>query len=251
MAQHSGGIVRKFDIALMLARKYGFASYLEVVTPTTGGTYGQVDRHQFSTRMRLMYRRPAEFLDGETIDFSTQAESAEDLYLELINSGRRFDLVFLDPFHTYASSLRDIVYALQLVQPGGSVLIHDCDPPREEIAGPEFRPGEWCGVTYLAYLDTVLFDPGLCYATVDADYGCGIISKKPRREALYSNSDRALASEWRNLQPSQKFSFFIQHRARLLHLVDPITFTRSLQSLTYGAYRVARRTARDMLNAMT
>lgn len=99
--------MRKYEIALMLAGRYGYESYLEVCNPTTGLTFSQVDKQQFTRRVRLMYRCPSDFPDGEPVDFSTQAESSEELAVELMSSGERFDLVFVDSWHTYASSLRD------------------------------------------------------------------------------------------------------------------------------------------------
>jgi hypothetical protein len=50
--------MRKFDIALMLAQRYGYTSYLEICTPLTGRTFSQIDRQQFSRRVRLMYLKP-------------------------------------------------------------------------------------------------------------------------------------------------------------------------------------------------
>ena len=142
--------------------------------------------------------------------------------------GLRFDLVFVDPFHTYACSLRDIVYALQLIKPEGIVLIHDCDPPKEEIAGPEFRHGDWCGVTYAAYLDLLLQAADLQYVTVDTDYGCGIISKISRPGLFDMEVDAALRSEWQKLELTQKFGFFERNRRQLLHLISPNDLQRRL-----------------------
>jgi hypothetical protein len=59
-------------------------------------------------------------------------------------------------------------------------VVHDCRPPREEIAGPEYIPGEWCGVTYKAYVDLVVAG-NLSYLTVDTDCGCGVIFPGKRR----------------------------------------------------------------------
>ena len=75
--------MRKYEIALMLAKRYGYTSYLEICTPTTGGTYSRVDKEQFSRRARLMYRCPPDFSDGEPIDFSTDSESSEELFARL------------------------------------------------------------------------------------------------------------------------------------------------------------------------
>jgi hypothetical protein len=131
----------KHEIALMLAARYGYTSYLEICTPFTGGTFSLVDRTQFPRRARLMYKCAPDFDDGEVIDFSTEAESGEELFTDLVRSGEKFDLVFIDPWHTYTSSLRDIGFALHLVKDDGVLLIHDCNPPDADCAEPEVRSG--------------------------------------------------------------------------------------------------------------
>jgi len=213
--------MRKYEIALMLARRYGYTSYLEICTPTTGGTFSLVDKKQFHRRKRLMYRRSPDFSDGEPIDFSTEAESGEELFGELVRSGERFDLVFVDGWHTYTSALRDIEFGLQLIKEGGVLLIHDCNPPNPTFAEPEYRFGLWCGVTFAAYLDIVLFTENIHYVTVDCDYGCGIISKDQRLDPLFgSRPDATLPLLWRTLDLSQKYPFFDEIRSRLLCLIS-------------------------------
>jgi hypothetical protein len=213
--------MRKYEIALLLGRRYGYTSYLEICTPTAGHTFSLIDKEQFPRRTRLMYRCPPDFSDGERIDFSTEAESGEELFAELVRSGERFDLVFVDALHTYKSSLRDIVFGLHLVKKGGLLLVHDCNPPDRTFAGPEYQSGGWCGVTFAAYLDVVLFTGGIDYVTVDTDYGCGIISKDDRlADFAGSRPDATLASLWRMLDLSQKYSFFDEIRSRLLRLIS-------------------------------
>jgi hypothetical protein len=230
------GRMRKYEIALMLARRYGYASYLEICTPITGGTFSMVDKEQFSLRARLMYRRTPDFSDGEPIEFSTEAESSEELFGELMKSGKKFDLVFVDPWHTYASSLRDIVFGLQLIKDDGIVLIHDCSPPNPLCAEEEVHPGEWSGVTFAAYLDVVLFTESIHYITVDCDYGCGIISKDRRLAHLSASlPDAALASRWRTLELAQKYPFFDENRARLLRLISTDLFCRGLAGESHPA----------------
>jgi hypothetical protein len=223
--------LRKYEIARMLARRYGYKSYLEICTPSTGGTFSLVDKKQFSRRARLMYRRPLSFSDGERVDFSTQAESGEELFSELMQSGERFDLVFVDPWHTYISSLCDIKFGLQLVKDDGVLLIHDCNPPNATCAEPEYRVGDWCGVTFAAYLDVVLFTSGIHYITVDSDYGCGVISKDHRLSHIYKSQPATpLASQWQMLNISQKYAFFDENRSQLLRLVSTDTFCQHFDS---------------------
>ena len=228
--------LNKYEIALMLARRYGYTSYLEICTPNTGHTFSKVDKQQFRRRARLMYRCPPGFSDGEPIDFSTDAESSEELFGELVRSGERFDLVFIDPWHSYESSLRDIVFGLQLIKGDGVVLIHDCNPPNPSCAQPEVIPEEWCGVTFAAYLDVVLFTGGIHNITVDTDYGCGIISKDHRVAYIAdSQPDAALAKRWQTLDLSQKYSFFNENRSRLLRLISTNDFRRRLIGETHAA----------------
>lgn len=242
--------MRKYEIARMLARRYGYESYLEVCTPSTGGTFSLVDKKQFSRRMRLMYRRPLSFSDGERVDFSTQAESGEELFSELMKSGERFDLVFVDPWHTYISSLRDITFGLQLIKDDGVLLIHDCNPPNATCAEPEYRAGEWCGVTFAAYLDVVLFTSGIHYITVDSDYGCGIISKDHRLGHLYKSQPATpLASQWQRLNISQKYAFFDENRSQLLRLISTDTFCQHFDSRRRRAARRIRRLIRRLFSS--
>ena len=55
--------------------------------------------------------------------------------------------------------------------------MHDCLPPRSEIAVPNYIQGEWCGVSYQAYVDFISQRHDLAVYTVDTDYGCGVIRK--------------------------------------------------------------------------
>lgn len=176
-----------------------------------------------------MYKASSGFSDGEPIDFFTKDESSEELLAKVVNSGERFDLVFIDSFHTYTASLRDIVYGLQLIKNDGIILVHDCFPTNEALTGPSFVPGEWLGLTFAAYLDIALFTEGIHYATVQSDYGCGIISKDDRLahlSDLHPNAD--LIHQWRMLGLSKKYPFFEEHHAQLLRLISPNDFQKRL-----------------------
>ena len=221
--------MHKYEILLALGRRCGYRDYLEVATPTTGLTFAHVDKQQFPSRARIMYRCPRGFSDGEPLHVATDGPSSEILFQEIIRTGRRFDLVFVDPFHDYASSLRDIVFALHVLKTGGAVVVHDCSPPDPLCAAPEFRYGAWCGVTYAAFLDVVLHAAGIRYATVDSDFGCGIISTDSRLPGLCAPApDAELAAQWRRLAPNEKYPFFDANRSRLLNLIPPDEFLRRL-----------------------
>lgn len=221
--------MHKYEIAGLLGKKYGYSSYLEICTPTTGLTFAQVDKSQFLRRVRAIYKYQPDYSDGEQIDFSTESENADEIFSKLVRSGEKFDLIFIDSYHTYSASLRDLVYGMQLINQNGIILIHDCFPPTKESAWPEFVPGGWCGLTFAAFLDIVLFKHGIHYATVDSDFGCGMISFDNRLSKISNPPlDSNLLLEWRRLPLMQKYPFFENHHRELLHLISPDQFIKFL-----------------------
>jgi hypothetical protein len=253
--------MQKYELAAALARRYGYSSYLEVCTPTTGNTYAHVDKQQFSRRVRLMYHCPPDFADGEPIDLRTESHSSEALFRALRHQGEKFDFVFVDPFHTYGASYRDIKWGLHLLKPGGLMLIHDCNPPTADLATPEFIPDAWCGVTFAAYLDVVLFAREYGYVTVDTDFGCGLVGKPERLASLFgyppakllsrllgknklrpadAQPPPAITSQWRGLPLAEKYSLLEQYRDELLRLISTEDFCQRVgarpQVLQHGEH---------------
>jgi hypothetical protein len=236
--------MQKSEIAAALARRFGYRKYLEICTPSTGLTYAQMDRTVFTCCRRLMYRCPPGFSDGLPIDCRTESDSSEALLRRMYDRGQRFDLVFVDPFHTHANSLCDLLGGLRLLTRGGVVLVHDCNPTDLELTSPEFVRGLWCGVTYVAWLDLMLTSPELGFVTVDTDYGCGIAGRPARLSPLLgypsggrlsrllgtgrrpadTPAQRELIDGWRKLPLAEKYPFFDQHRVELLRLISVSEF---------------------------
>lgn len=86
----------------------------------------------------------------------------------------RMDLVVADPFHSYASSLECLGLALDLLRPGGIMLVHDCLPPLE-LTGETYVEGSWCGVTFAAFRD-LCRSRGLAWFTINTDFGLGVVA---------------------------------------------------------------------------
>lgn len=220
--------MKKTDIINALARRKGDSTYLEVVTPTTGNGYAAIDRTRYRVTERLMYRVRPEFDDGSAIDYRTESEDSSALFAQIAALGRRYDVILVDPFHTYCCSRRDLMLAFSLLGDRGTLVVHDCNPPNRASVHPTFRPGRWCGVTYAAFLDFVGSRPDLDYCTVDADYGCGIIRRRPAavgRSPFGAISRRRLLG-WRlaSLSRFARWPYFARHRQELLRLASPREF---------------------------
>lgn len=215
----------KAELINQLARARGYTSYIEICTPHTGGYYADIEHAMFNPCHRLMYRCPEDFNDGLPVDFRSADLDIERLLVGISSSGTLYDIVFVDAWHLYNSSIRDIERGFDLVTDGGVLIVHDCIPPSFDLASPEEPvPGTpWCGVTWKAYLDFVM-GRGLPYQTVDTDFGCGIISKGD------GGRSAKLTTEWAALGDdfTSAFRYFEANRGPLLNLVGPEEFVRTL-----------------------
>lgn len=222
----------KIDIINELSAIHGYRKYLEICTPTTGRLYGALDRNRFPTCHRLMYRCPAEFDDGLPIDLRSPNLDIADCVETIRERGLKYEVILVDPFHEYELSARDLREAFNLLPPNGTIVVHDCFPRDAAIALPVFHEGDWCGVTYKAYLDFVLANERLTFCTIDTDYGCGVVrpnvssSTSPpiddRTPRTAVRNDRGLiVSQWKQIGDDFDAAFRLlqAHAGPLLNLV--------------------------------
>ena len=208
----------KTDIIHFLSDVNRYESYLEICSASTGGLYGKIDRSRFRRCHRLMYRTPSSFDDQLDINFRSADASTADL-VEMIHAFRlRYDIVLVDSFHHDDLSLRDLADAFDVLTPRGAIVVHDCLPPSEALASSDFIPGAWCGVSFIAYVDFVTSAHRLTYATVDTDYGCGVIRKREPEEPL----PRELIEGWENVRQDTKaaYRFMSANKDQLLRLLS-------------------------------
>ena len=146
---------------------------------------------------------------------------------------------WVDPWHEYETSWRDLNEAFRLLPAAGTLVVHDCLPDRVELTGPAYRPGSWCGRTFKAYVDFVHGRNDLTFYTVDCDYGCGVIRKKPPATGLRMRArtgasmlrrlpTRRLRRHWRQAKQAggdDLFAFFQANRVALLNLISAEDFS--------------------------
>ena len=90
---------------------------------------------------------------------------------------RKYDLIFIDGLHEYKQVKTDIHNSLKSLNPGGTIVVHDCNP-QEEINQrvPMPHVGSWNGDVWRAWVFYRHISPLTMYV-IDADEGCGIIQK--------------------------------------------------------------------------
>jgi Methyltransferase domain len=230
----------KLDIVQHMAAARQYRRYLEISTTTTGFRFTAAREAGFEDCVRCVYKCSEEFSDGEPIHFRSADLDISACVSAIGARGSSFDVVFVDPHHTYECSLRDLREAFALIADGGALVVHDCDPPTKRFAGPDFVPGPWCGTTYKAFIDFVLGREDLEYCTVDTDFGCGVIIKRssgPRPRALPAADDarpagRQLIANWRAVGNNfdAAFDLFARERASLLQLVSVDSFRNAVRA---------------------
>ena len=218
----------KADIINSLAKANGWNSYLEICTSTTGLLYAKIDRQQLTTCKRLQYNCLAGHDDGLSVDFTSASVDILECVKKIKKAKLKFDIILVDPYHEYAFSYRDLEFAFGLLNPNGVLVVHDCIPPSLAMACAKDNGGEWCGLTYKAFIDFVINNSSsLSYYTVNTDYGCGVIKRLAFKEAILNRfiSQKkfkipiSIMKKWKKLkEDTETFNFFEQHQTVLLNL---------------------------------
>lgn len=87
-----------------------------------------------------------------------------------------FDAVFIDGNHAAGFVYRDTIHALHRLNPGGAIVLHDCNPACE---ADQARNGD----AWRAFLH-FRTQPDLDCACGDFSYGCGVIRVRPNTDPL-------------------------------------------------------------------
>ncbi len=109
-------------------------------------------------------------------------QATSDEFFASLAPNERFDVIFVDGNHSFAQSLRDIEHAVEHLADGGVVLVHDCDPPTAGAASADSRDaggGPWCGEVWRSIVMLRATRPDLTVEVIDADFGIGMIRKRP------------------------------------------------------------------------
>ena len=126
------------------------------------------------------------------------------------NNNQYFDCVFIDGLHEYKQVQKDIINSLKFLNDGGIILLHDCLPNNYyEQAIPRCQ-WTWNGDVWKAIVESRKskdIDVYTCYA----DYGIGVIIKRPNRNLL-DNLDKDSSS--------LKFHDYFHNHKNLMNIIE-------------------------------
>jgi hypothetical protein len=120
-----------------------------------------------------------------------------------------YDIFFVDGLHIFDQAHRDITNALNFLNPGGTIVVHDCHPRREITQRPIRASSVWHGDVWKAILKLRMERPDISIYTIDADEGCGIIKKGAQE--LYKVET--------GVDP-YTYEYFKKHKKNILNLIS-------------------------------
>lgn len=172
--------VNKGDIINRLIDRFNFKSFLE---------YNKFDGKNFYENIlceekEIAYQPEESYLDGHNLKrLLAAAEGADiDRILPLDRlltrfKNRKFDIIFFDPIHIRPEVDLCLQKLPQLLNPGGILVVHDCNPEYIELTSVKRRPGAWTGETFKAFALFRHFNREQTI-TVSEDFGVGLIWNK-------------------------------------------------------------------------
>ena len=208
----------KHNIINLLGKKFNFTSYLEISSTSTGYAYNKIDSSIFITKSAIYYLVD---IKESRPDINIEANTYEYHHNRISNDKTKYDIVFVDPWHTYEQTMFDLKTALKFVSAKGIIVVHDCCPYSEDLVGP-YKWGPWCGQTYEAFIDFRYKHRELESFCLWADYGLGILSLSPKFNIKQEFADY-------DKERVKRFEYFNKNKKELLNLVEADEFIKIIE----------------------
>ena len=182
----------RLDIVQNIIKKKNFKKYLEI---------GCFDDELFN------YIKCEKKVGVDPVSGGTIRKTSDEFFSD---NNDYFDCIFIDGLHEYKQVRKDILNSLKFLNQGGLILLHDCLPNNYfEQAIPRCQ-WTWNGDVWKAIVESRKskdIDVYTCYA----DYGIGVIIKRPNRNLLEtSNKDSA----------SLKFEDYFYNHKNLMNIIE-------------------------------
>lgn len=155
-------ISSRTDVLNFLVASKGFQRYLEIGVER-GANFNQVI---------------APLRHGVDPNGAATFAMTSDAFFERRLGYDSYELVFIDALHEEEACLRDIEHALERLERGGCIVVHDANPPTEWHQRPatEYEPGTaWNGTVWKAIVRFRERHPDIAVTTLDVDWGCAVI----------------------------------------------------------------------------
>ena len=117
-----------------------------------------------------------------------------DQFFEMIPADQMYDIIFVDGDHEKTQVLKDVENSLKHLNPGGTILCHDINPPEELYLATRY-----CNTCWEAWAELRSTRPDLEMYALNIDFGPGIIRRGS--QSLY---DDEIEASWDYLNSNRK-----------------------------------------------
>jgi hypothetical protein len=202
--------MRRFDIINTFIKKYNFKNYLEI------GVYQ-------GENIRKIIAPHKDGVDPGSEGHMTPEVNypiTSDEFFELIKNHKdiKYDIIFIDGLHHSEQVDKDIENSLNHLIDNGVIVLHDCNPEKEEYSLVPRISGPWNGDVYKSVLK-FRQNYNHSFFTVDTDCGCGVI--------INNNSGVSLCDKESLQRGLESWDYFDHNRKQLLNLISVDEFKTS------------------------
>jgi hypothetical protein len=156
------------DLLNHLIASRGYRRYLEIGVRDPRHNFNRIDA-ELKDSVDPAPRRPVKF-EMTSDAFFAQRQPAAD--------SPPYDLAFIDGLHLAEQVERDVANCLAHLAPGGTIVLHDCNPVTEHAQQEVYEPGaHWNGTVWKAWAKLRATRADLAMCVVDIDEGCGVIRR--------------------------------------------------------------------------
>lgn len=196
----------RYDIINYLIHKNGYQRYLEI---------GVEDGHSIQQiKCNLIHG-----VDPASKNATFQIPSDEFFkMLDTFSPDTTYDIIFIDGLHVDEQVTRDINNSVRHLTPGGTIVVHDCNPPTEwhQRSYEEAQKNgcrQWNGTVWKSIIKARATRPDLEIRVVNTDWGCGIIKHLSPKLAW---ENKILT----NVPEQLTYDYLAHHRTLALNLIS-------------------------------
>lgn len=163
--------------------------------------------------------------------------TSDDFFLQqagFLKEGGGIDVIFIDGLHLYEQVVVDVENALRFLNPGGVILLHDCNPLSAAAAVRGYSPdeikknpppgwtGEWNGDVWKAIVELRSSRNDLNISVFNCDYGIGFITKSKPEKTLSYTKDQVLKLEYQDLEKNREELLNLKDTSELIHYYESL-----------------------------
>jgi hypothetical protein len=205
---NKNAVVKRYDIINALIHKNNYKSYVEIGVRNPEECFNYI---QCESKIAVD--------PGVEGDFKVDFKLTSDEFFA--QNTQKFDLIFIDGLHIDDQVKKDIENSINAINPNGTIVLHDCNPPSLHHAREDYydfnTPATvyWNGTVWKALVDFRASAYAHKYEcqVVNTDWGIGIIKASASSKPIVNDN------------PFYAFRKFEQDRERYIGLISIEQFT--------------------------